>query len=184
MKINFIYSDIYERTINPNGTPMDAFSIRIKKNMINRFWKMNSTKIERAFHFYFGKEFKYDIDCYITGSVSISNPLSVSIRNMLGKIRKDANIQDTLVHELCHVVLSHNNVENTKKYKQFLKDFKDENPVTRIHILIHAMHYLVAKELFPRRLKNIVSFSKQPDYKRSWEIVMKIGAREIIEKYL
>ena len=65
-------------------------------------------------------------------------------------------------------------------WQAFQKEFAAEIPLVRIHILVHAIHLLVAEQLFPKRIKAIRSYTDDPAYVRSWQIVDERGAAEIV----
>lgn len=182
MKINFIYANIYQGSLNPGIEKPSESLVNKKLKMIEAFWKKNERNVEQSVGKITGLQFKKgrSIDCYLNTEKSFSEPLTL-------KMQEDKDMGDTLVHELMHVLLAHNHETGgweLKKMKKFLRDFKDEPMLTRNHILVHAMHYLIYKDIMPERIDAILNYSKRPEYVRAWEIVNKIGAEELIEKYL
>lgn len=177
MDIRFIYSNQYEVTLNPKGQIQEVLT-REKIKELGGFWKEYGEKIESTFKEISRLSFKSGlIKCYLNSTSSLSDPLSL-------KIEDTANMYDNLIHELSHIILSENNVGDTKGWKELQEDFKNEHPATRAHLLIHSIHSLITKKLFPQRMSHIENYSQWDSYKRSWEIVNQIGAQELIDKYL
>ena len=91
---------------------------------------------------------------------------------------------DILTHELIHRLMSAN-ANNILIGKILMNTFPDESKLTRIHILLHAVHkhiYLNVLQSESRLNANIERHEKFPAYKKSWEIVEKYGYQELIEK--
>lgn len=176
MNIKFTFSEIYEKTLNPEYIHGSFFSNE-KIEMLETFWKEKEDQIEKEIRNATGLSFKEDsLTAYLNSKVSISSPLSI-------KIRENEDMCDTLVHELIHVLFAHNGIHKTEGWKKMNEDFKNEPHLTKNHILIHAVHYLIAEELFPNRIVSLMN-KKHPEYIRSWEIVNKLGAKYIVNKFL
>lgn len=174
MKINFKFSGIYERVLNPEVNMPGDILVRQKLKMLEKFWQKKGQDIEKKIKEVTHLSFKKDLDCYINSKLSISDPLSL-------KILPNQVMKDNLIHELCHIILTQNEYGKTAKGKRFFKDFQKENFVTRIHILIHSMHYLIAKTTLER--KRISGYSKKPEYVKAWKIALKLNPENLIKKY-
>ena len=63
--------------------------------------------------------------------------------------------------------------------------YRDESIMTKNHILLHAVHKKLYLKFFNKgRLNNdIKNCQNWEDYKRSWEIVEKTGADNMIRKF-
>lgn len=119
-------------------------------------------------------DLKQDIPVYlIAGRGSFSDPLCIDSRYT----PRDA--VDVATHELLHRSLY------GYKLPLLFKDFKNESPITQIHILVHALHAFLYMELgWYKRLQNDITYcQKYPDYKRAWKIVEDIGYAQIINRY-
>lgn len=179
MKIDFKFTNQYEYTLNPDSKVSDRIVSRAI-NAMEQFWSDNSGKIQFALREITGLSFdNKTIPCYLNSKTSLSDPLSI-------KIEKVGDMQDNLVHELIHILLTQNyeKVVFKKKWDFFWESFKDEVPSCRSHIMVHAIHFLVLSRIKPSRLKRIVEYSKHKSYVRSWKIVRTIGARNIVDRYL
>ncbi len=90
---------------------------------------------------------------------------------------------DTLTHELIHRILSE--LENWKRirnnWQMLMRHYRQELPVTRTHIVVHAIHELVLLDMYgQRRLMRERRAVKNSAYKKSWKIVEKRGAKNIV----
>jgi hypothetical protein len=177
MKINFKYRHVYELNLNPKADLMSWDLIENRKTMLESFWKTKGRIIEKTFKEVTGLSFnRKEIDCYLNSSVSFSEPLTIKI-----KYRDEKDIQNTLVHELVHVILMANEPVFIDNWKAMYKKFKKESPTTKVHIAVHAIHFLIAEKIFPDRLSRIVDFATDKHYVRSWDIVKKVGAQKIVD---
>lgn len=172
MRIKFKYSHIYEKHLNPEVEPVPIEKVNTSILEMDTFWKADGPAIEKVFKDITGMSFVDDeIICYINSGKSFSDPLSLQIVDV-----KD--MQDNLIHELAHVLLSGRAPE---KAKILWNKYKDEHVITRRHILVHAIHLLLTRNLYPERVERIKTYSKRINYIRSWEIVDQEGAEKIIE---
>ncbi len=89
-------------------------------------------------------------------------------------------MQDNLIHELIHVLLTQNISSIKKDIQAFHVKFTEFNFTTRIHILVHAIHLELAQTLYPSRVKAIQRYSKSKDYRTSWRVVRERGSGDII----
>lgn len=175
MKINFKFSIPYENALD-SGKPLPKdLLIRKKIKTLKSFWSKNGKNLQRAFKKITNLSFKRDVDCYINTKTSLSDPLSL-------KILPDLDMTDNFVHELCHVILTQNEIGKTQGLKKLFRDFKDEKQLTKVHLLVHSIHLLITRTDSER--KRITEHSKHPDYIRSWELVFDIGAENLVKKYL
>jgi hypothetical protein len=179
MKINFIYSNQYERSIsNTDFWNKDLVAQQIK--VLERYWKLYGHKVEKALKDVTGLKFKTkEIKCYLNSQFSISDPLSI-------KMQLDFDdLKETFVHELIHVLLTDNYVGvSKKKWDSFYKGkYQNETSLCRSHIAVHAIHLLVNRMLNPKREQMLITATKQEDYKRSWDIVFRDGPENIVEMF-
>ncbi len=146
-----------------------------KAKELERVWKKDGVVIEQALKEVTGLRFSKNtkLDCFINTKVSFSCPLSVKVDTV-------SEMKDTLIHELIHILLDHNEDKIKKSWFKFHELFKEEVFTTRVHVFIHAAHLLVAKKITPNRIKHI-RFSREPDYVRSWKIVDNFGAEKVIK---
>ena len=108
-----------------------------------------------------------------------SDPLTV-------KIYKNKNdFIDTLTHELIHQLQIQNHKKMTKWWEYLNKKYENDTKLTKSHILLHSVHNEVYLKLFDKnRLKRNIRIDKEyEDYKRSWEIVLKEGYKNIINEF-
>lgn len=181
MNIKFKFSLPYEKAlmlIKPKLEVVDSFRdakkhlIKSRIRALERFWATGAVEI--ALNKITSLKFKENVVCYLNSARNMSDPLSIKIEDL-----KD--MQDNLIHELIHVLLTQNNIGKKKGWKKIQDKYKNENQVTRRHILIHAIHELVTKEIRPSRLERIQKYSKNPYYINSWKIVKKEGAENLIK---
>ena len=178
MNIKFIYSTSYDKSLNYMGKIVPKYIIMIKIGLLTYFWKKNQNIIEKILNEIANLSFKKEeLFCNLNSVSSMSNPFSI-------KFEKISFMKDNLIHELIHIILTQNNIAETKGWKQIQQDFKNETVTTRNHILIHALHYLFLMKFNPSRKKYIMNYSQNIDYIRSWNIVNKIGAQNIVDSYI
>ena len=179
MQIKFKFSLPYERALmlyQAKPASLESFIVEKRKiiesriKSLEKFW---TKKVQFAIEETVGLKFKENVVCYLNSARNISDPLSIKIEDL-----KD--MQDNLIHELIHVILTQNNVSQKKGWKLLQEKYKNENPITRGHILVHAVHEVVTKKIRKGRLKRIKAYSKNPNYKNSWRIVKKEGAENLL----
>ncbi|GEM_PF-4430807 len=177
MKITFIFSPQYEAVISAKAVP---FSIGSKaSSAISAAWKKERRTIEKALFRATGLHFqKKDLICYINSRASLSNPLSLKISSITEVMC------DNLIHELVHVLLTQNLNIIGKDIEKFHDSFKEYNFTTRIHILVHAIHFEVTRSIYPQRVRSVLSYARSKDYRTSWKIVKEVGAQKIITMVL
>ncbi len=122
------------------------------------------------------------IDCFVVGRCrAFALPTTLQIYE--GDYQR---FIDVLTHELIHRIFS--SEENRKKIKRawdyFNKKYSKESRVTRVHVVVYAVHTHLYKEfgMEHRIAENVKRVSYKPDYKRSWEIIKENGYKTIIEE--
>lgn len=176
MKIDFIYSNLYEENLNPL-TERAALDIAAaaKKN-IERYWNAHGKKIESLLKRLTGLKFREKkIQCYLNSQASFSCPLSL-------KIEDHEDMQSNLAHELIHVLMTQNYGSIRKKIEKFHSDYSGHNFTTRVHVLVHAIHAVLQEEIDPSMMEKIMGYSVNQDYKKSWDIVREEGAHSILTR--
>lgn len=120
--------------------------------------------------------YEKEIVCYVTfGVIPYSDPLTLNLQSDV----------HTLTHELIHRILSE--PENWKRIKgnwaKCMKKYSKYPLTTRGHIVVHAIHAAIIKNLFGEKVlekeKNVV---RDPEYIRSWKIVDTDGYESIIKQ--
>jgi hypothetical protein len=93
---------------------------------------------------------------------------------------------DVLTHELIHNIFTQNQECLKKAWDFFNRKYKKESRVTRIHILVHAVHSHIYMKFFgEERLKrNVKRLTFRQDYKRAWEIVQRQGYHNVIDEFV
>jgi hypothetical protein len=187
-KIIFRYSWIYDRNwrewikLYPRMVAMPYPEEKETKQAIKKIQKIWSKK-EKMILFEIAKIAgltwrEKEIICYVVGKArGFSDPLTIGIK------KNDPDFAvDTLVHELIHQVFLQN--ENKKSVRDMLKKLKKNYPaesrVTRIHIVIHAVHKKIYLKFFSQERLDLDKWrcEKNPEYKKAWEIVEKDGYLE------
>lgn len=171
MDINFKFSHIYQSYLSKTE-PLSNAEMAGHIKGINEFWNANHISIEASLKEITGLTFKEKkIPCYLNMDYSFSDPLSI-------RIQEPEKMKETLIHELIHVLFTQNNIKNKKfqnKWNKYWDDFKDEPRLVKSHILVHAVHNLLTGQKRD---------SVKAEYVRSWEIVEKEGAQNLVDKYL
>ncbi len=155
------------------------FKTQVRKLM--RSWDKDGHMILRSIERHSGRRWhQREIPVYVSYSVRpFSNPLTLSLK-------KDVTVMvDTLTHELIHRILSEpqnwKQIENN--WNRLMRIYRKESPIARTHIVVHAIHELVLLELFgQKRLVRERQEVKNPAYRRSWKIVERDGAAEIVRQ--
>ena len=191
--IEFVYSWIYDNGRRENkllqeklkeqgDTYPSSEEIQKKMKECENNWRKEEKEILEKLAKIMALSWKEEkIKCYIMGrGKSISDPLTVTLSN------KGEQFIDTLTHELIHQ-LQLQNVSRIKKWwEQVNEKYSKEPKLTKNHILLHAVHTKLLKEIYneERLKKNIVKSNDSPDYRLSWKIVSQEGYDNIIKKYL
>lgn len=182
MKINFTFSPPFERALSSHDLSdqeniLTVVEANKKIEMLDAFWHSYGKKVEESLNKITGYSLKdREIDCYINSKMSVSHPFCL-------KSGDDERMKDTVVHEIIHRLFKENNLTATNGAEKYRKDFLGEHILTLNHIIIHAVHLVLVKELFPDRSEAIQK-KNNPHYARSWEIVNEIGAQKLVDKYL
>lgn len=183
MRINFTFSIPFERSLNNQISLEDQISlvqedVQIKIEMLKVFWSKYGQMVEDILEDITGCKFKEEkIDCYLNSRISVSHPFCLKFNS------DDERMKDTVVHELIHILFKQNNLASSRGAQMFKSDFENEHVLTYNHIILHAIHLIIAKRLFPERVERIQQ-KKNPHYLRSWEIVNQYGAENLVKKYL
>ncbi len=116
------------------------------------------------------------IDCFIITATpkDLSAPLVIRSRY------NEQEFLDSMYHELVHILLTDNNVKK-------IEEFKNESSTTINHIHVFAiLKYFYIDVLRDESklvaIKQKSSDLKNVEYKKAWDIVERVGYREIIEK--
>jgi len=161
MKIQFTFSVQFNTSLTKRDVLYPAKEIEA----MNLFWETCGQDIEKILTKITRLSFvEKSIKCYLNSEFSISDPLSLKIENI-------EDMKDNLIHELIHVLLTGNDFGETSQWKAVMEEYKEEPTATRIHVVVHRIHYLVTQKLFPNRLEAIVNYSKNPKYIRAWNII-------------
>ncbi len=175
MDIKFKYSHIYEVNLNPTAEPIPIEIIKRKIEIIGDFWKEKGPQIEETLKEITGLSFREkETICWLNSKRSFSDPLTLAM------VANPA-MKDNLVHELIHVLLTQNDIGSTQKWKAMFDLLKQWSFPTKVHVIIHAVHFVLAQKLFPERVEYIRTFSVDEAYKKSWELVEEMGAQNIID---
>jgi len=175
MKIHFLFSPQYESAVGGRavGAPKEIAALE-------RAWDKDGVSIiksiEKVTRLRFQKE---SLDCYINSKVSISSPLSI-------KIEATDDMFDSTVHELIHQIIMQNFERLDKSWSMHVRRSKKLGLsfITWVHIVVHAVHYLVTIDMFGKgvRLKRVVGYSKDKDYRKSWDIVLERGPQTVVDE--
>jgi len=174
MKIKFIFSNQYEQVIARNPV---SFQDAIKSlKSIERLWDYNGKNIENELFNITGLKFiENEVTCYVNSRASFSDPFSL-------KISDPNTMLDNLTHELIHVILTQNYKSIEEKMVTFHKKYSLEVFLTRIHVLVHAIHIILAEKIFPNRVSKIHGYANTKEYRRAWNIVDETGPQVIVDK--
>ena len=120
------------------------------------------------------------IKCYFIGwGINLSDPLTISTFNNI------ENFIHVLTHELIHQILFQNEDITSNAWKFLGNKYKNESQSTRAHIIVHAIHSKIYLKLFNKKYLELdIKQSKNfPEYKKSWDIIKKEGADNIIKEF-
>lgn len=176
MDIKFTFSYVFDNHLAGISKDISLTEIDAALKHMEQFWNDNHTNFESFFKERFGLSFtETQIMCYLNTKASFSEPLSICIEDY-----KD--MEDNLIHELMHVILTQNAFARTKAWQDMMDSYKKYDFLTRVHIPIHAMHAVFAYEFCPNRLPHLVKYSTHESYKKSWDIVKERGAHVIVQE--
>lgn len=195
-QLNFVYSDVYDNHwfeyckllgIHENYPDKKAINSRISS--AKEFWDINGEKILDSISTCSNLKWKKsEIDCYVVGkATSFSKPLTMSLNLQKGTVKDLESWVDVLTHELIHNILVQNRWSDFKDLQLFLSSLGEISLKTKNHIPVNAIHYLVYGEVFSKeRLDYDIQTAKAfaPDYYKAWEIVLKKGAKNIVNLFV
>ncbi|PIN95618.1 hypothetical protein COU56_01035, partial [Candidatus Pacearchaeota archaeon CG10_big_fil_rev_8_21_14_0_10_31_9] len=188
-KVEFRFSEIYDSLFKENysyekewGKYPNASEIKNYIKKIEIKWKEIGNLILKEISDISGLTWQEDkIICYVIGkTIPFSDPLTVPV------YEDEADyIIDVITHELIHQIFIQNEGKLKNYWEYIGKKYSKENPVTKIHIILHAIHKTIYLKLFDEaRLKRDIEWiSDIEEYKRSWEIVKKEGHKNIIKEF-
>lgn len=175
MKLYFTFSPQYESAVG--GRVVDAHK---EVPAMEQLWKKHGVSIiksiEKTTRLRFQRE---SLDCYVNSKVSISSPLSI-------KIEGKNDMFDSLVHELIHQIIMQNFKKIEKPWNAHVRRSKKlgHTFIVWVHVVVHAIHYLVTMDVFGNeaRLKRIVAYSKNKDYRKSWDVALERGPQTVVDQ--
>lgn len=198
VKINFVWSFIYEQTIH-NPTVKENFDYEIYKRYIENYlkkikniWKTKEKQVLNSCEEITGLKWKKEsISVYIikiSSIMPISDPLTIPIQFESGEeifSLTPERFVDMMVHEIIHNLFIQNEEEMGNYFEFILEKYKNEDFDTAIHLLLHSIHKKILKKHFDqKRLYEEINMSSfYPSYKKSWEIVNKVGEDVIIKEF-
>ncbi len=173
MKLNFVYSQIYDEMLNkaikkdlPEQTIREMLYF---KEEIDAFWSKYDKKIISELEKVSGLKFKKNMDCYVVSKMfyaAISNPLT---------IRKDGSLESfkhKLIHELVHVLLNDN---KNKTEKLILKSYSDEDFDFKNHVPVLLITRKVIENLFGKNeFEDLLKEDMKIELRYIWPEVNKI----------
>ncbi len=198
VKISFIWSFIYEQTIH-NPTVKENFDYEKYQKHIDHYlekvkniWRDKEKQVLNSCEEITGLKWKKEeIRVYvikISSIMPISDPLTIPIQfesedETFSLTPK--RFVDMMMHEIIHNLFIQNEKEMGNYFEFILDKYKKEDFDTAIHLLLHSIHKKILKEHFDKsRLDEEIEMSSfYPSYKRSWEIVNKIGENSIIKEF-
>jgi hypothetical protein len=187
-KLNVIYSPVYQRMIlrlKKSEKKIDHKEMRSFAYQLQKQWDKYNDQMFDAISQVTGLLWcRSVIDCYVINAIRpMSNPLTISRLHESAEVPSKRHIK-IISHELIHNIFFQNPHMMDKKH--LINFYAKETPLTRTHVLIHAIQQEVYREIFGERGAKIVSQSPEadylPDYQRAWDIVNKEGAKDIIKE--
>jgi len=149
-KIKFIYSFPYDRLLTnyENKTFEEKQEKEIKqyiKKLQTRWNKINGSVCRTLEKIVGNKWREREIKCYVVKYCKyngVSSPLTI-------KLDTDTDyVIDTLIHELIHILVSHNFKKYKKIEQKLKKQFPKENQKIILHIYINFLELEVLKKIF------------------------------------
>jgi hypothetical protein len=185
--ISFVRSIPYERVIlnlikKDQVLPDADFKKHI--DAVESFWLRHSEKILGEIATILKLRWHTpQIKCYVLNVIighSFSDPLTVQY------FKTPEEYIHTLTHELIHCILIENRNQAIikKSWENLIAEYKNESRITIIHIIVHAVHEILLKELFPEQYQKEKVKVDNPHYLKSWEIVDTVGATEVIKTFI
>lgn len=191
-KIEFRYSKPYDDRFRENPLIIDKLKrlnkkypkreeIIIYKKKIEKHWIKEEKLILKEISKIYGLLWKEKvIKCYIVGACRpFSDPLTLKVH------KNYEDFRDSLIHELMHQIQNQNSNKIKNWWKYVDKNYKNENRLTKNHILLHSFLEKIYLKLFDssRLEHDEKKCSKDKDYAKAWEIVNQEGADNIIKKF-
>lgn len=178
--VDIRYSYIYDqklRELHGDEYPQKAQIIELRKRLEKK-WEQSGDITLALVAEIVGYDWPFEaITAYVTGiRGAFSDPLTVGFSrgNSIGPS------YDTLTHELLHnyITLAIPDV----LYAKYRNLFSVHGRLVINHIALHAIHHEVyrAQKRYAALNANRQKDSRFPAYKKSWEIVEEIGAKNII----
>ncbi len=183
-KYSWIYDQQWKKWIKLYDTKIEDYpsteEVLSYIDNIKGIWQKDEKRIlEEISRFTKLKWGDRDILCYIVGNcIPFSDPLTMGTN-----YDEPSDFVDMLTHELIHEILD----EADKSCWEYIyRKYKKESQKVKNHIPVHAVHSHVLLTLFGKeRLEKSIKFlDRLPDYKRSWDIVLRDGYENIIENFL
>ena len=173
MDIKFTFSIPYQKSLSDKEV---VFPTEILEQM-DAFWKENKEIIQSGLEQITGLQFNPEkITCYLNTEFSISDPFSLRIEDI-------EDMKDNLIHELIHILMTQNEFSKSKRWKDLMDYYKDESPATKVHIIVHRVHYILYHTRLRRdRIQNITGYSERDAYVRAWQIA--VDERNMVDKLL
>jgi len=142
---------------------------------LNEIWhKHYNNKIFKLISQVSGLRWKRtELDAWVVQEViPFSHPMTLEYREDISKQ------VETIIHELCHIILIQNFDKAKKAEKEILSKFKKENSIVRAHLLVYSIEIPVLEKLFNkaevnRLLERTKSFWRGESYWRSVQLVIK-----------
>lgn len=192
-KIEFRFSDVYDRRYRESKFIQEYLKKKkqtypsreeILKYMkkAEKIWKEDYKKILKEISKISGLKWKEKrIICYVIG---VGRPFSdpLTIRTYGKNVKK---FVETLTHEMIHQIQIQNHNLFMKWWKYVLEKYKKYSMITKMHILLSAIHWKLLEKLEDKKAvkKEIKKYDKEIDYKQSWEIVQEETPEKIIKKF-
>ncbi|MBD3208312.1 MAG: hypothetical protein GF370_02585 [Candidatus Nealsonbacteria bacterium] len=189
-KIDFRYSSVYDKKWRRGeaGRKKEGKEYPPKKRILDfvekaeKEWRKDEkrvfSKISNLLELPWREEHIY---CYVVGRCRpFPFPLTVPF------FEEVRDFTDVLTHELIHrfFVPEETKKKVRKAWKYSNKKYKRETRVTRMHILVYAIHSAIYLDLFgEERIQRNIKRAHRPGYKRAWEIVQKEGYEQIIQQF-
>jgi len=195
MKVFFKYSDIYdahmrsawENLPEKEGKYPSPEQVKEFMRALEIEWRKDEQIIFDKIADISGLKWnEKDHTCYVVGYAEpFSDPLTIPVFSSEAPIDY---VSDVLCHEMIHrnlIQKEHGKVVHTGLDK-LRKLYPNESENVIIHILVHAIHKIVFLDIYSQERLDREKWvmSGNIDYSRSWEIVEREGAAEIIKNIL
>jgi hypothetical protein len=143
---------------------------------LESLWKEYETAIVQGLFSITGFILTPPSECLISDE-SKSKPLTVKYRE------NPEDMLITLVHELIHNLFMQEegrSEEFRTKWASYMEKYQDESWDTQKHILLHAIQLVLYRNIFPENVGRLINFETDTDYRRSWDVVSRDTAENII----